>query len=437
MGEIEVCHLTLANRCQIEASIKNGATQTAIAKCIGKNKTCVGKEIKKHRKKRNGAYPVECVLFPKCSNKKVCPGIKCNDFELFKCQRRDHSPGACNGCSKFKSCHYFKWLYDANVADREYREDLVYTRQGVNMTTGEVIEMGNKLKPLIDNGMSPYASLKSCPDIDISLKSLYNYIEDGVFKGLGVDITDLDLRRKVSRKPRKKKGDNLCKKRAERAFLKGREYSDYKDFMETCPEAHVVQMDTVYNNEQTGPFIQTFKFMDGHFLFCILHKTKTAADMTDGIRTLEQILGEGLFEREVQVILTDRGSEFSDADGIEKRQNGNLRTRLFYCDPMRSDQKGSLENNHEELRYILPKGTDLYKLGLRSQKAMNLVVSHVNSFPKSLLRGKSPLACLRFYYPELCDAFEKYGISEIPAQEVVLLPNLLKPFRGEAPHNDE
>lgn len=108
MGEIEVCHLTLANRCQIEASIKNGATQTAIAKCIGKNKTCVGKEIKKHRKKRNGAYPVECVLFPKCSNKKVCPGIKCNDFELFKCQRRDHSPGACNGCSKFKSCHYFK-----------------------------------------------------------------------------------------------------------------------------------------------------------------------------------------------------------------------------------------------------------------------------------------------------------------------------------------
>ena len=54
MGEKIIKHLTLADRSQIEASIKNGASQTAIAKCLGKNKTCVGKEIMKHREKRNG-----------------------------------------------------------------------------------------------------------------------------------------------------------------------------------------------------------------------------------------------------------------------------------------------------------------------------------------------------------------------------------------------
>jgi IS30 family transposase len=436
MGEKIIKHLTLADRSQIEASIKNGASQTAIAKCLGKNKTCVGKEIMKHREKRNGTYPIECSFFPKCSNKKECPGLKCKDFELFKCRRRDHSPGACNGCSTFRSCHYYKWLYNAIEADREYREDLVGTRQGVNMTTGEVIELGNKLKPLIDNGLSPYSASMTCPEIDVSLKSIYNYIEDGVFKSLGVNITDLDLRRKVSRKPRKKKGDNLCKKRTERAYLKGRLYSDYQSYMEIYPDTHVVEMDTVYNDEQNGPFIQTFKFMDGHFLFCLLHKTKTAADMTDGVHLLEKILGEELFEREVQVLLTDRGSEFSNADGMERRENGKLRTRVFYCDAMHSNQKGSLENNHIELRYILPKETDLYELGLRSQEVLNIVVSHINSFPKLLLKGKSSIACLRFYYPELCEAFEKFGISEIPADKVVLLPELLNPFRIDA-HQDE
>jgi IS30 family transposase len=122
--------------------------------------------------------------------------------------------------------------------------------------------------------------------------------------------------------------------------------------MEIYPDTQVVEMDTVYNDEQNGPFIQTFKFMDGHFLFCLLHKTKTAADMTDGVHLLEKILGEELFEREVQVLLTDRGSEFSNADGMERRENGKLRTRVFYCDAMHSNQKGSLENNHIELRYI-------------------------------------------------------------------------------------
>lgn len=33
-------------------------------------------------------------------------------------------------------------------------------------------------------------------------------------------------------------------------------------------------------------------------------------------------------------------------------KSGNLRARLFYCDPQASHQKGSLENNHIELRYI-------------------------------------------------------------------------------------
>ena len=141
---------------------------------------------------------------------------------------------------------------------------------------------------------------------------------------------------------------------------------------------------------------------------------------------LEKILGEELFEQELQVLLTDRGSEFYDVQAIEYRENGYRRTRVFFCDPMRSNQKGSLENNHEELRYILPKEHDLYGLGLNSQNDMNLVTSHVNSFRKSMLKGKSPIELMRFFKPELWNAFMAFGISEISQNQIVLKPSLLK-----------
>ena len=51
----------------------------------------------------------------------------------------------------------------------------------------------------------------------------------------------------------------------------------------------------------------------------------------------------------MEVIKTDRGTEFSDADGLEKDNDGSIRTHVFYCDPMQSCQKGSLENNHKEI----------------------------------------------------------------------------------------
>lgn len=111
-------------------------------------------------------------------------------------------------------------------------------------------------------------------------------------------------------------------------------------------------MDTVYNNESSGPFIQTFKFVDSGILFGILHSSKTALAMKNGIDLLESILSPEVFRKYVHVLLTDRGSEFSAADSMETSADGTRRTRVFFCDPMRAGQKGSLENKHVELRYI-------------------------------------------------------------------------------------
>ena len=107
-------------------------------------------------------------------------------------------------------------------------------------------------------------------------------------------------------------------------------------------------MDTVYNG-QSGPFMQTFKFLSYSFTFIIYHEEKSAKAMVEGVDLLETILGKDLFLKEVKVIKTDRGSEFSDAEGLEKDNDGSMRTYVFYCDSMASCHKGSLENNHKEV----------------------------------------------------------------------------------------
>lgn len=262
------------------------------------------------------------------------------------------------------------------------------------------------------------------PEIGISEKTLYNYIEGDVFHEIA-GITVMDLRRQVSRKMSKKKSKGY-KKRVDKKYLQGRTYKDYKLYINENSNVFVTQMDTVYNDEINGPFIQTFKFINAGLIFAILHNSKTAESMKQGVDLLESILGTEVFQIYVHILLTDRGAEFSAADAIETGADGTRRTRIFYCDPMQSGQKGSLENKHIELRYILPKGTDLYASGLTDQDSLNTVLSHVNSAPVEKLGGKSPLDVAEFMYHDLFEKFETFGLHKIEKDKVVLKPYLLK-----------
>lgn len=417
--------LTLDERRMIERGIHNNATKTAIAQTIGKEKSTVGKEIKLHRTlSYKCSLPLECCAYKHCKHGRNCKGT-CPDYVPFKCSRRDRSPGACNGCTTRNKCRFDKYIYSAEKADHEYRATLVDSRSGVNLTTTEAKEMAAIIKPLLDQGLSPYQIIATHPELKISEKTLYNYIEWQVFDVAG--IKNIDLRRKVGRKLSKKIVKEY-KKREDRAFLKGRLYSDYQEYIALNIAAHVLQMDTVYNDVSNGPFIQTFKFLGTGLMIGIYHETKTAADMLHGIDILEEVLGREIFEKYCEVILTDRGPEFSRADEIEMRPDGSRRTRIYFCDPMQSCQKGSLEVNHEQLRYIVPKETDLRAIGLNCQDALNLTMSHIASAPVESLDGKSPVEFTRFMAPRLWKKLQAFGICEIKKDDIILKPYLLRPF---------
>lgn len=418
-------HLQPEDRNLIERMATDGSSFAAIGTALGKDPTTVRKEIFKHRKRAPQAsdYPSDCALFAACKKKlrdgSGC-GRKCPAYAGFACRRRDKSPGVCNGCERRPSCHYGKFSYRSLEADREYVALLSSSREGFNITKEEARGLAEKLLPLMRQGNSPYAAIHAVEEPGICEKTLYNYISGGVFRAEG--FLDIDLRRKVGRKMPKKKA-NLYAKRADRSYLKGRTHADLEAYLAENPGVGITFMDTVYNDG--GPFVQTFKPKGLAVLIGFYHERKTSEAMMEGLRELKRRLGDGLFAEICAVIVTDRGGEFVLAEQAETE----LGCKVFYCDAMASWQKGSLENNHIELRYILPKGKGLRELGLNCQEALDEAMSNVNSFAKESLRGKSAFEYAGFMAPELKKALLASGMREIPKAEVRLSPKAIERFK--------
>ena len=195
-------HLTLNERKIIETGIINRSNKVDIARTIGKDPTTIAKEIRKHRvlKKRNTFNRDSiCIHINECGK---CIK-KCEHYEEPKCNRRDRSPGACNGCPNTYKCYLDKYFYYAKQAHKEYKEDLVDFREGINLTTLERKELASILKPLLDKGQSLYQIKSSHPEIKQCIHTLYNYIEDGVFNEDGIDC--FSLKEQVNRKRFNKK----------------------------------------------------------------------------------------------------------------------------------------------------------------------------------------------------------------------------------------
>lgn len=93
-----------------------------------------------------------------------------------------------------------------------------------------------------------------------------------------------------------------------------------------------------------------------------------------------------------------------------------------------SQQKGSCERNHVELRKVLPKGTSFDAL---TRADCALLMSHVNSEPRPSLAGLSPIRMFRLAYGGLAERLlDALGIEEIGPGELNLTPSLLAREEG-------
>ena len=407
-------HLSLEERKIIEKNISKGVRKFETAKELNRSQSTIGKEIKNNRKRRYSQVydsPWACKHFNEC---KVCIG-KCRDFEEIPCFRRDRFVGACNCCPDIKKCKKAKYFYYANVSQKNYEYTLKDSRQGVNLNTTELYELAHIICTSIKQGQSIYTILENHKEITQCKKTIYTYIEMGLFKDWG--ITSLDLRRKVTRKIRKK---NKLKKRAEPADYTGRKYEDYMEYIKSNPTFATTEMDTVYNS-QSGPYIQTFIFENTGLMIGLLKKQKTAEEMSNSLNYFQDILSDEMYQKLFGLLLTDRGSEFAKPNLFEiNHETGEIRSKIFYCDAQMPSQKPHVENNHIFIRDIIKKKSKIDDL---TQDKLNLMFSHINSVPRKALGGKTPYEAFAFFYGK--ETLDKLNIQKIEKDKVTLQPYLL------------
>lgn len=177
-------------------------------------------------------------------------------------------------------------------------------------------------------------------EIACSLKTLYNYIDQGLFSAI-----NLDLPRKVRYKPRKKQ--NLEKEIL--GYREGRTYEHFKEFLKENPELNVVEMDVVEGCKgQEGKVLLTLFFRNCSLMLAFL-MGDTRGNVLDVFYFLLDKLSEELFSKTFPLILTDNGASFKNPFALESRETEKTLTHIYYCDPMSSWQKGRLEKNHEKV----------------------------------------------------------------------------------------
>lgn len=425
-------HLSLSERIKIEELLNKSHSFKAISRELSRDCTTISKEVKKHITfKKIGSYGQafnNCKNNLKCNHSRLCKSMDCkyrycklcalcsrvcSEYEEEKCLKLLKPPYVCNGCSKRKNCRLEKSFYSAENANIEYKTLLSSSRDGINVDSEEVKRIDNFISPLIKNGQSIHHICANNKDtIMCSEKTIYNYVDLSLFSARNIDMP-----RKVRYRPRKKKSNSF---KVDKTCRTNRTYKDFNTFISQNLDTPVVEMDTV-EGVKGGKVLLTIHFIETQFMLAFLRDANTSKSVIDIFNSLYNTLTPVIFKKLFQIILTDNGSEFSNPNALEFDSYNERRTKIFYCDPNASYQKGAIENNHELIRRVLPKGTSFNNL---TQQDINKMMNHINSYGRKKLNCQSPHHMFSILHGDI--TLEKLGAILVPSNEIVLLPKLLK-----------
>lgn len=420
-------HLTLEDRNYIEQALNQDMTFKEIAKFLSKDPTTISKEVKKHKTRKepnrfNGCGNI-CSHRFSCRRKNVCDrncnflcfncsrcNQYCSEFEEDICNSLKHAPYVCNSCKSKSACRLVKYYYRALPSHNQYLNTLSTSRQGINISDEELCELDNIVSPLIKNGQS-ISHIYKTQNLNCSKSTLYNYIDQN-----RLSARNIDLPRRV-RYPKKKSKRNPPK---DTSIRKGRTYEDFEKYLLDNPDTQVVEMDTV-EGKKGGKVLLTMLFRNSKLMLAFVLDDKTSNSVLKVFNYLEAILGNDLFEKTFPVILTDNGSEFSNPLSLEFNSDGIGRTRIFFCNPGASYQKGAIEKNHEFIRYVIPKGASMDNL---SQNHITKMINHINSLTRPSLNNSTPYDLAQILLDK--NVLKKLNLRKVPAKEIQLNQKLLK-----------
>lgn len=403
---------TYSERLAIQTMLDEGKTIKDIEKDIKRPSSGIVKEINKHIIYKypscyNGKHP--CLKYETCNVRERECYLICKNIEYKLCPKLTKSPHVCNGCTTKGGCRFVKRYYYAREAHDTYKLILSDSRKGLHYTDNETIILKERLCPLIVNSKSVYHAV-------ITINKVYNanFNKNTIYKQIErkqLPISSSDLPR--CRRKNKEKIDRTYKR-----DIKDHTFEDCEEYKINNPNAIETQMDTVEGiKENNAPVFLTLEIVKINFLFIFKIDSQTIEKVVEKLRYFKDIIGKDAFDKIMEILLTDNGHEFINANEILSLSSN---INLFYCHPYSGFEKGSIENNHELIRRVIPKGVSLKPY---SQKELDLLCSHINSLYRESLNGKCPFELIKEYIP--IDKINELGLSMINPLEVCLIPELL------------
>ena len=363
-------HLILDERYVIEHSLNENMSFKAIGKQILKDCTTVSKEVKSHIVFEKKGTPYK--PFNDCLNRRHC----------------SHHGDVCISCERHKSRNKCSVCGHCTTSCVDYSKE-------------ECPKLSKA--PYVCNGCD---MLNNCT------------LEKRFYKAL-VAQKEYELVRSESRS-----GFNLCEDELKQLdsvispLLKNGQSIHH--IIANNPSQPVAELDSV-EGIKGGSVLLTIHFVLPKLQLAFLRDANDSKSVTDIFDALYKLLGFENFTKILPICLADNGTEFSDPFGIEADSDGVIRSRLFYCDPSSPGQKGACENNHEFIRRIIPKSTDL---GQYTQSQIDIMMDHINSYGRPDLGDKSPYEMFEFYYGK--EILDLLGVHKIVPNEIILKHELLK-----------
>lgn len=390
-------HLTFNDRKIIEKSLNHNLNFSKIGRELNKPYKTISNEIKRNKTFEYGGSVSWC-------RQKPCDKIK-------------KPPYVCNACHRRTGCRRKKYYYFADDAQNLYETRRSNSRKGIDMTSSEFKYLNNVVSNGIRNGQSFSMIIRNHKhEFPVGERTLYNYVEKGY-----LDIINLDLPRKVRYKKRNQNQRTTTK---DRKYRIGRTYTNFKDYIKHYNNNdfnnNIVEMDTVEGIKGESVLL-TLLWRQSNFMIAIKLDEKDADSVCGFFAYLKGYLGYETFHYLFPIILTDNGSEFSNPYDIEDNGKHVYKTKVFYCDPRHSEQKGKIEKNHEYIRYFIPKGNSFNSY---NQDDIDLMINHINSVKRKSLNDDSPYNLMEFFLPK---AFKDLlDIEEIKQDDIILNKKLFK-----------
>lgn len=271
--------------------------------------------------------------------------------------------------------------YSANLAQRS--ADYNSTAKGLDLKIANDFEYLEFIEGLILNGFSPDAALGFIRENGLQFSTtvctttLYKYIDMGLFQR----ITNKNLLHKGNRRRTYRKVKPI--KRAPRG-----ESIEYRpEYINDRSEFGHWEMDSVIGNKNKGQSLLVFTERKTRYEIILKVHDQTANSTVRALDKLEHCFGSA-FSTVFRSITVDNGSEFAACRRMEQSCLGDKRrTKLYYCHPYSSWERGSNENHNAMIRRFIPKGRRMEKY---SHAAIRDISTWMNAYPRRIFNYKTP-----------------------------------------------